>query len=267
MQRLFIPIVASLALAAPAVAAPDRTVSIDHSRQYAACMKLAHSHPQDAIVSGNAWREKGGGVAAEHCIAIGLFNINRFAESGTLLEKLAEKAAPDRPGLRAELYAQAGQAWEAAGQPKKALAAQNAGIALAPNNIELLLDRAVLLAGEGNVSDAILDLNQVLKLDAKRHDALALRATAYRVTGKPALAKVDIDAAIKLKGDFPEALLERGIQREQAKDTQAARIDFARVVQLSGKNSELAKQAQAQLLKLDAAPAPAPAAAPAPASR
>ena len=67
--------IVAVAAASPAFAAPDRSVSIDHSRQYAACMKLAHTHPQDAVVSGNAWRVKGGGPAAEHCIAIGLFSV------------------------------------------------------------------------------------------------------------------------------------------------------------------------------------------------
>lgn len=254
-RHISLALVLAVLTAAPAWAAPSTSVSIDHSRQYAACMKLAHQHPEDAVVSGTAWRDKGGGVAAEHCVAIGLFNVGRYAEAGTMLDKLADKAALDRPGLRAELYAQAGQAWLAASQPKKALAAQNAGLALAPNNVELLVDRGVLLAGEGNIPDAILDFTLALKLEPRRHDILALRATAYRVSGAPPKAKADVDAALALKPDYPEALLERGIQRELIKDEPGARADFSRVLQVSGPRSELGKQAQALLQKLPPAPA------------
>ena len=51
------------------------------------------------------------------------------------------------PAMRAEVYAQAGQAFQAARLGEQALAVQNAAILLDPRNVEIWIDRSITYAG------------------------------------------------------------------------------------------------------------------------
>jgi regulator of sirC expression with transglutaminase-like and TPR domain len=57
-----------------------------------------------------------------------------------------------------------------------------------------------------------------------------LRASAYRHTGRPSEATLDVERALALAPDHPGALLERGILRRQAGDDKGARADWNAVI-------------------------------------
>ncbi len=241
---------------APASSRADETVpdpgNFEQSKQYAACMALARDHPQDAYDSAGTWLAEGGGAPARHCQAVALVGLDRFAEAADLLTAIAnDLAATDiRKDLLADLYGQAAQAWLMAGDGDRAIQAENAAIALAPGDVELRIDRAVVLVSIGKYWEAIDDLNRASDLAPNRADILVLRASAYRYVESPELALDDVNRAIALDPKNAEAYLERGILEAMANNREAARGDFLQAATLEP-DSPTAEAAQARLQQLD----------------
>ena len=100
----------------------------DNLRIYNDCMRLARSEPLKALPMAEKWIADGGSLGARHCVAIAMFESGRYIEAATRLEAIARDMGQERPGLRAELYAQAGQAWMDAGQAENAAAAQSSAL-------------------------------------------------------------------------------------------------------------------------------------------
>lgn len=246
MRLLLLPIALLLAWPAAAQNAPKSSAPLDHSQQYTACLNLAKTRPREAYASANAWYDRGGDQAAQHCAAIAMVGLGQYMEAANRLDRLADAQAGGRNKLRADLYAQAGQAWLLANYPDKALLSQGNAIALMPDSVDFLIDRAVTYAGIERYAEALRDLDRTLQLAPRKHEALTLRATVLRLGRQPARAAADIEQAIKANPDYPEAYLERGLQRK-ATQPQLAREDFIKVLRLVPDGSDLAAQARAQL--------------------
>jgi tetratricopeptide (TPR) repeat protein len=213
-------------------------------------MDLARVEPEEAFEKASAWAALDGGSAAKHCAAIALLGIGQYGESAHRLETLAgELQGPDSK-LRAGVLAQAGQAWLLAGDATRAYATQSAALKLEPDNVELLIDRAVTLASADNYWEAIDDLNAAQELAPRRADVLIFRASAYRFVDANELALDDVTRGLKLDPDNPEGLLERGILRRLAGDAAGARADWLKVVTVA-EGSPAAEAAQANLEALD----------------
>ena len=88
--------------------------SPDHLRKYNECMNLARAEPLKALPPAEKWHAQGGGLAARHCVATAMFGAGRYTQAAAQFEAIARDMGKDRPGLRAELWAQAGQAFRAA---------------------------------------------------------------------------------------------------------------------------------------------------------
>jgi len=104
----------------------------------------------------------------------------------------------------------------------------------------------VSYAGIDRLADALRDLNRALQLAPRKHEALTLRATVLRLAKQPDRAAADIEQAIKANPSYPEAYLERGLQRKAAQPA-AAREDFIKVLRLVPEGSDLAAQARKQI--------------------
>jgi tetratricopeptide (TPR) repeat protein len=137
-----------------------------------------------------------------------------------------------------------------AGDGEQALVADNAALALQPDDVELRIDRAVVNVSVGSYWEAIDDLNRANELAPERADILVLRASAYRYVESPELAREDIDRALALDAANAEAYLERGILEGEAGDAAAARADFLKAVELAP-DSPTAEAAQARLQQLE----------------
>ena len=74
----------------------------------------------------------------------------------------------DRPGLRAELWAQAGQAFMEAGLPEKAAEAQSRALELNSQDADLWLDRGLSFAALKAWPRAISDFDRALRPPARR---------------------------------------------------------------------------------------------------
>jgi tetratricopeptide (TPR) repeat protein len=171
-------------------------------------MTLARSEPQKGVEAAVEWRKSGGAQPADHCLATALVARGDREEGAQLLQEIASEDG--KPEMRAKLYGQAGQAWLAAGEVRRAWSALSDGLALDPESTDLWIDHAVANAELGLVFEAIDDLNRALDLAPGRADALVLRASAWRRMGNLDLAEDDANRAVAAAPRNVDALLERG---------------------------------------------------------
>ncbi|MDP7345376.1 MAG: hypothetical protein QF767_18915, partial [Alphaproteobacteria bacterium] len=86
----------------------------------------------------------------------------------------------------ANVLAQAGNAWLLAGQAKRARRALNQALALAPEDPDMLVDRAVVAAALEDFGTALADLDLALAHEADHVEAHAYRASAlHRLERRP----------------------------------------------------------------------------------
>jgi tetratricopeptide (TPR) repeat protein len=220
--------------------------------QYEQCVARAQGDPEAALMLANAWRSKGGGGAAEHCAAVALVGLRRFAEAGASLDSLARSDFATTAATRLELYDQAGNAWLLAGESGKAIASFSAALSVDPANADILADRARAHALMRNWAKAESDLTAALLVSPNRADLYVLRSSARHAMGRKVEARADIDLALRLQPGYPDALVERGISRLEGGDVTGARADWQLVVS-SAPGSAAAASAQQHLA--DTAPA------------
>jgi tetratricopeptide (TPR) repeat protein len=220
------------------------------SKQYTACMQLAHADAKSAEKTAARWHAKGGGVPAMHCLSFALLALGYYAQAAEHMELLARGNHKLSAALRGDLYGQAGNAWTIAGKPERAYRSQSAALKLKPNDPDLLIDRSITLVGTGKYWEALDDLNQALETKPRSADALVFRATVWRHLNSLELAKEDIRRALNLAPDRRDALLERGMIAAKRGYLATARADWSRVIELNPSGS-LADAARANLQRID----------------
>lgn len=218
---------------------------------YRACMERARSDPADGYREAKAWQARDGGAPAEHCLAVAALGLGLYAEAAERLQRLGADAKSGPPALRSRILGQAGNAWVIAGEPNRAESALAAALALAPDDVGLLLDHSIALAGLGRLWEAIDDLNHAAELDPGRFETFLFRATAYRRLGSLELAGDDITRALKIAPANPDALLEHGNLLRLEGDDAGARADWQGVLD-AAPDSAAAAAARRNLERLDA---------------
>ncbi len=203
------------------------------ARHYAACMALARRDPNAAHESALAWRKKGGGDAAIHCVAVALLGLGLYGQVGPMMEELAARTDGTRVALKAGLLGQAANAWLISGQPQRAEKLLTDALRLVPLDVEILLDRSIARAALEKYWDALDDLNDALERNPDRVDALTFRASAWRHVDALDLAETDITAALKRRPDYPDGLLERGLIRKARGNPAGARADWLRILEIA----------------------------------
>jgi tetratricopeptide (TPR) repeat protein len=224
------------------------------AQRYDRCLQLAHSDPQKAFNDADAWRNLGGGFPAQHCAAVALVGLKKYAEAATRLEALANAMMQAGPEMRGDALEQAGQAWLLGGRPNEAKIAFDGALSFRPKDPELLIDRAEAFALGGKFFDAIDDLNTVLDQSPNRVDALVYRSSAYRQLGSLDLASDDIDRALRLDPNSVPGLLERGNLRRTKNDMAGAKADWQQVMKL-GAGTPAAASAQDNIAHIADPPA------------
>ena len=239
----------SLVGGGPFFVGPSNTQELNSQSVYADCMKLARADPEKGFERANAWLGLDGGDAARHCAAVALIQLKQYPQAARRLESLADIVRAPDP-FKAQILAQAGQAWLLADKPKRARAVLTAAIKLDETNPNLHIDRAQSAAAQQALGSAIRDLDAALALDPSLTDAWVFRASAHRQMGNDIEAMRDIEKALTLEKSHPEGLLERGILRRLQKNDSGARSDWLRVIKLAPA-SDAAKSARANLEKMD----------------
>ncbi len=219
----------------------------ENARRYNECMALARKEPLRALPAAEKWMGDGGGLGARHCVAIAMFEAGRAAQAATQFESIARDLGQERPDLRADLWAQAGQAWSDAGEGGKAAAAQTRALDLKPNDPDLWIDRGLTYAGLSEWPRAISDFDRALALRRNDVEILVLRAAAWRNAGDSTKAMADAELALKIAPDNTEALLERGYAFLARGDRPAAGKDFNKVLGLVPPGTNSAKRAEVGL--------------------
>jgi hypothetical protein len=196
--------------------------SIPPSPAYQECTALASNNPAEALVKAEAWLKIDTSIAAQHCRAMALFGLRRFAEAGDALSSVRDGIGADNFSLRSYIARQASRAWMNANQADKALAVlsgqiselgtvRNNNAVTAKLTAELLLDRARLNVSYGKLDDAIKDLDHGVSLAPINEDILMERALAFEKLGDKSLARSDAEIVAKLndKNTAAQELLTR----------------------------------------------------------
>ncbi len=245
MTRFFFLILTLCALTLKGAGADE----IDNAAEYRACMAEAEATPDTAYVRAVRWRDLGGGSGAEHCAATALIGLELYQDAAARLETLAQTSKTE-PEIKAQLLAQAAQAWLLDGNAERAEANVTAALALTPDHPELLIDRAEAKAARKDYAGALNDLDKALALDPGRVDALVFRATAKRYLKDLAGALADLNRALTFNISHADALLERGIVYRLQNDANAARQDWLLVLSLAP-DSAAAEAARKNLEHMD----------------
>lgn len=211
------------------LSAQGHAQSINHAHQYEACMKLVRQFPADAFDAGLAWQGLGGGEAAQHCIASALVKLKKYKMGAERLEKLADTSRRNKE-FKAQLLAQAGQAWFLGNELERASAVITVAISLDGAQIDFYVDRAQVRAGLYTYQTAIEDLDHALLLDENHLDSLVFRGSVHRLMQSLELAWLDITHALVLAPTHQEALLERGMLYRLNGNDALARVDWLDVI-------------------------------------
>jgi tetratricopeptide (TPR) repeat protein len=224
-------------------------ITSDPTSEHDQCVAEAETDPQAALARARQWSNAGGGFDADHCMAMALFDMNHYADAAVAFEKLAHGMENSGLSDQAAIYDQAGQAWLLANRPRAAKADLDVALRLTPNDPDLLIDRAEMLAAAKDYWSAIDDLNRASDLAPKKPEIYAYRAAAYRAVEALPLARQDIDRNLKLAPNNPVGLLERGnIERLQG-DIAGAQRDWASVTRIAP-DSAAATAAENNLARL-----------------
>lgn len=217
------------------------------------CLGLLATDPEGARAYAERWDAAGGSEGARHCHALATLALGDPAAAADRLDALARNSRAGN-AARAAVFAQAAQGWMMAGLPGRAFASTTLALTLTPDDIDLLIDRAVALGSLSRYREALEDLDRALSLDHNRAEALVFRAAAARHLDRPEQALRDIERALTLDPANAEALLERGIIRHLRGDVLNARADWERVIEVAPA-SPAADLATQNLALSDAGPA------------
>src|SRR3546814_19040405 len=88
--------------------------------------------------------------------------LGHYEAAGQELETLAGSLEESYAYMQIPLLIQAAQAWLAAGKVERAYTVQSAELAREPNNLELLVDRAMNAASVGDYADDVTGLGRAL---------------------------------------------------------------------------------------------------------
>lgn len=196
-------------LQAEAIQAPDR---------FETCVAAMEADAPAAYEEAMAWAAEAQSLQAYRCAAMAMAGQNRYAEAARRFEALATALGAHANATRAELFAQAGNAWLLDRDPGHARGAFTRAIGLMVGDRifmpDLLIDRARAYAMEADYRHAEEDLSTALDLRAGDGLALRLRASARMHQNSFELAETDAAAAVALEPSNIDALLMLGHARE-----------------------------------------------------
>lgn len=241
-----------LALALQTAVTPAITDSADARMQR--CVDLAIGDAAAAQTEASHWVLAGGGFRAQQCLGRAHTGLKRYDAAATAFAESARGAADAKDARAASFWAQAGNAWLAAGDAAKAKAALDS--ALTGNSLsglalgEAHLDRARALVAAGDTAAARKDIDAAL-VDAG-DDPLAwlLSATLARRMGDLPRARTDIAKALERADDDASVQLEAGNIAALSGDEAGARAGWTRAAAIG--QGAVAASAKAALAQFEA---------------
>jgi uncharacterized protein HemY len=217
----------------PLFPAPDPEVQ----KRLAQCLSLAGNDPEAAEAQAAKWRLEGGSYFARQCLGVAYANQERWDAAATAFEDAAREAETAKDAHASDLWAQAGNAWLAAGNSARSHADLNAAIAAGTLTGQPLgeayLDRARALVAEGSLEDARSDLDHATANAPADPLAWLLSATLARRMRDMPRAEQDIDEALRRSPDDASVQLEAGNIAALRRDEPGARAAWSRAIDLA----------------------------------
>jgi tetratricopeptide (TPR) repeat protein len=216
---------------------------------------LAASAPRDFLppdAAGTMRCEKDSGVPQKVCRALEAQLLGKFAEAAAEFESGAGMLKPGDPSAD-KMLAAAGNMWIAAGEPAKAAAALDKGLAgsglLAEQRGEALLDRARAAEAQGDLKTARTKVTAASETISKDPFLWYFSAALAIREQNAAAAKTAIGRALALEPNDPTILFEAGHVYEFAGEDDKARDYWTRAsaADPKGKSGEAARRALAMM--------------------
>jgi len=209
----------------------------DAKARFTECIGLAGADPEKAEAAALEWQGEGGGYLARQCRGVALSNQGKWDAAAGAFEEAAREADAVKEGRSPDFWAQAGNAWLAAGDAGKARAALDTaidsgallGVALG----EAHLDRGRARVAAGDLEGARSDLDRATTHAADNPLAWLLSATLARRMTDLARADKDIKEALRRSPEDASIQLEAGNIAALRDDLVNARAAWSRVIELA----------------------------------
>lgn len=219
----------------------------------ARCLELASTQPDAGVAEAIRWSGEGGGAAARQCLGVAYANQARWTAAAGAFEQAARDADTARDARAADYWAQAGNAWLAAGEAAKARFALDA--AIAPATLtglalgEAYLDRARARVALSDDEGARGDLDSAEANAPADPLVWLLSATLARRENDLPRARTDIAEALKRSADDASVQLEAGNIAGLSGNYADARAAFQRAIELApgSPQANAARNALAQM--------------------
>lgn len=226
------------------------TAQVPDEARFRSCADLVKKDAPAAVSEATRWRLAGGGSLARQCLGLAYTELQRWAPAATAFEQAARDAAAASDPRAADFHVQAGNAWLAADDPAKAIAAFDAALATRHLTDELRgevhLDRARARVAAGDVKAARTDIQEGLKLVPRDPFAWYLSSALALREGASARASADIAKALELAPDDASVRLQAGNVAVTIGDFDSARRHYERAAAIAPQ-SEAGKAAAAAL--------------------
>ncbi len=184
------------------VSAPLYAAEDASRQQLQVCLKKSSDMPDIAAAEASKWLKQGGGDAAMLCRAYAYFHSNEFAKSAVDFAQLAATRTDNKRGSL--LHAQAGLSWMRAENYKKSEEEYGKALKLEPQDPDFWVDRATERGAAQHYWDAIDDLNQALKIMPDMPEALRLRGDVWFKLGNGNKAQDDFHRAAQIEAEDEE---------------------------------------------------------------
>lgn len=219
------------------------------------CLVQMRSNPVAALMEAEQWRGAGGGHFALQCAGLAEAAQRRWAAAAGDFEAAARDARTAGDTRTAGYWAQAGNAWLAAGEPDKARVALDAALAAGTltglQRGEVQLDVARALVATGDLVSGRAALDRALSDAGADPLAWLLSATLARRMGDVPRAQKDIGEALTRSPDDASVQLEAGNIAALARDEAGARRAWQEAVRRAPA-SEAGRAAAVALRQFDA---------------
>ncbi len=225
------------------------------AQRYEHCVDLATGDdPKKGEADAAAWQQAGGRYFAQQCLGIALANQGKWPNAATQFEGAADGAEVAHDIRAARFWAQAGNAWLAAGDAVKARSALDAALGAGTleglERGEAIFDHARALVVLGALDPARTDMDVALTLAPKDPLVWLSSATLARKMKDFPRAKHDIIEAYGLSPDDAAIRLEIGNIAAASGDADGARMGWTDAARLGG-DTPIGDSARAALKQFD----------------